>query len=147
MAATTPETSVRYSQVTAGDTGQLAAAEVLIIDNIGMLSSLYQYGQYAYIGGAFGKGLHNILEAATFSMPLFFGPNYRKFQEAIDLIAEGGAVSVNNTQELAAAFGRLYRDDSARQTASATSRSYVVRNIGATAKVMHIVNQLLPARR
>ncbi len=139
--------SVRFSQVTAGDTSQLATAEVLIIDNIGMLSSLYQYGQYAYIGGAFGKGLHNILEAATFSMPLFFGPNYRKFQEAIDLIAEGGAVSVNNTQELTMAFGRLYTDNSAWQKAAATSRGYVVRNIGATGKVMHIVNQLIPARR
>ncbi|OIN60153.1 3-deoxy-D-manno-octulosonic acid transferase [Arsenicibacter rosenii] len=141
------KTAVRYSQITAGNTQELASADVLIIDNIGMLSSLYQYGQYAYIGGAFGKGLHNILEAATFSMPLFFGPNYRKFQEAIDLIDEGGAVSVSNTQELAAAFGRLYTDEPARQKASATSRSYVVRNIGATDKVMHIVNQLLPARR
>ena len=60
-------------------------ADVIIIDNIGLLSSLYAYADIAYIGGGFGKGIHNILEAATFGMPIFIGPNNQKFQEAVDL--------------------------------------------------------------
>jgi len=65
-------------------------ADVLVIDSVGMLSSLYQYGTIAYIGGGFGKGIHNILEPATFGLPVFFGPNYQKFKEAVDLIELGG---------------------------------------------------------
>ena len=71
-----------------------ATAEILIIDNVGMLSSLYQYGEFAYIGGAFKQGLHNILEAATFGMPLFFGPEYDKYQEASRFSQEGAAFPV-----------------------------------------------------
>jgi 3-deoxy-D-manno-octulosonic-acid transferase len=140
--------SVRYSQVVGGQEPNpvLSEAQVLFIDNIGMLSSLYQYGEYAHIGGAFGKGLHNILEAATFGMPLFFGPNYRKFQEAIDLINEGGAFSVTDTVGLATAFNRLYVSQEDRNQAAMTSQQYVGRNIGATDKVMEVVKQILTAR-
>jgi len=71
--------------------------QVLIIDNIGMLSRLYRYGEFAFIGGAFGKGLHNILEAACYGIPIFFGDkNYEKFQEATDLINRGGAFEVHD---------------------------------------------------
>ncbi|MCC5612621.1 hypothetical protein LC612_39500, partial [Nostoc sp. CHAB 5834] len=131
--------SVRYSTVATAKTPIDASTRTLFIDNVGMLSSLYQYGEYAYVGGAFGKGLHNILEAATFGMPLFFGPNYTKFQEAIDLVSEGAAFPVGSTAEFTAVFGEQYAD---RAKAARISRNYVQRNIGATAKVMEVVRQL-----
>ena len=105
---------------------------VLIIDNIGMLGSLYAYGDYAYIGGAFGKGLHNTLEAAVFGLPLFFGPNYQKFQEAIDLVSLEVALPVNNTTELDAAFSRIFADTSLYQTKAAQAKNYVKKQAGAT---------------
>ena len=78
--------------------------QVLIIDNIGMLSSLYSYGKIAYIGGGFGVGIHNTLEAAAFGLPVIFGPKYDKFQEAKDLIALGAAKSISNLDELEKSF-------------------------------------------
>lgn len=132
--------SVRYSVIATSQTPIDSNAQVLFIDNIGMLSSLYQYGEFAYIGGAFGKGLHNTLEAATFGMPLFFGPNYAKFQEAVDLVREEAAFPVNNTAELMTVFAQQYAD---RTEAARISQDYVQRNIGATSKVMEVVNVLL----
>lgn len=81
--------------------------QVLIIDNIGMLSSLYAYAHLAYIGGGFGAGIHNTLEAAAFGIPVIFGPKYDKFQEARDLIALGAAKSISNLNELETAFSTL----------------------------------------
>jgi len=75
-------------------------SNVLIIDSIGILSSIYKYGNIAYIGGGFGAGIHNILEAVAFGLPVIFGPNYQKFKEAKDLIALGGAKRISNYQEL-----------------------------------------------
>ena len=132
--------SVRYSTAHEQD---ISGASFLFIDNVGMLSSLYQYGDFAYIGGAFKQGLHNILEAATFGMPLFFGPEYRKFQEAVDLVNEGAAFPVSSTTELNALFKKQY-DDS--EKATRVSREYVQRNIGATAKVMQVVERLKSER-
>lgn len=139
--------SVRYSEIapapipvpTAADRN----AQTLFIDNVGMLSSLYQYGEFAYVGGAFGKGLHNILEAATFGMPLFFGPNYGKFQEAVELMREGAAFPVGSTAEFTAAFATQYTD---RTEAARISRDYVQRNIGATGKVMEVIGEIFKRR-
>lgn len=139
--------SVRYSTLANGISKQPAESfNQLIIDNVGMLSSLYQYGEFAYIGGAFGKGLHNTLEAATFGVPLFFGSNYSRFQEAVDLVAEGAAFPINNTGELATAFQRLYEDPALRTQTGQISRDYVHRNIGATAAVMNVVKKLVQTR-
>ncbi len=135
--------SVRYSDVDPTDLSVLAAKRVLFIDNVGMLSSLYQYGEFAFIGGAFREGLHNILEAATFGMPIFFGPIYDKFQEAVDLVAEGGAFPVRTVDELQLAFARQYAD---RSKAAQITRLYVQRNIGATARVMDVATKLLSGR-
>ncbi len=132
-----PGPTVRFSE--AANHSSLQPFNQLIIDNIGMLSSLYQYGEFAYIGGAFGKGLHNILEAATFRMPLFFGPNYGKFQEAVDLTKAGAAFPVPDSAALETVFRRLYADSDALATASAISGDYVTRNTGATSKVMEVV--------
>jgi len=133
--------SVRFS--TLGTLPPAVDTRYLIIDNIGMLTSLYQYGTMAYIGGAFGKGLHNCLEAATFGLPLFFGPNHRKFQEAVDLVQQGGAFQVRSSAELTEAFTRLYTNAPERERAGAVCRNYVVNNVGATELVMQVAKQVL----
>ncbi len=136
--------SVRYSALINGLTNHPASAfSYLFIDNVGMLSSLYQYGEFAYIGGAFGKGLHNSLEAATFGLSLFFGPNYSRFQEAVDLVTEGAAFPVTTVQELDTAFRRLYINSVLLAQTARISREYVRRNIGATATVMQVVANLV----
>ncbi|MNK27923.1 3-deoxy-D-manno-octulosonic acid transferase [compost metagenome] len=101
--------------------------QVLIIDNIGMLSSLYQYGKIAYIGGGFGIGIHNTLEAAAFGLPVIFGPNYHKFQEAKDLINIRAAKSIRNTGELVSAFEYFNKNESGK-----IASSYVAEKKGAT---------------
>lgn len=106
--------------------------DVLIIDSIGLLSSLYQYSNIAYIGGGFGVGIHNILEAATFGMPIVFGPNFDKFKEAIDLTSEGGAFSITNYGELKRIFDRLTSDQILLKNASEISQNYVAKNVGST---------------
>ncbi|GAB4037345.1 3-deoxy-D-manno-octulosonic acid transferase [Spirosoma jeollabukense] len=132
--------SVRFSQT---NEPEIRNAEILFIDNVGMLSSLYQYGEFAYIGGAFKQGLHNILEAATFGMPLFFGPEYANYQEAVDLVKEGAAFPVSTVAELTLAFTKQYLD---RSEAAQISRDYVQRNIGATAQVMNVVELIMSER-
>ncbi len=121
----------------------LPEAKVLIIDNIGMLSSLYRYGDFAWIGGAFGKGLHNTLEAATHGMPVFFGPEYSKFQEAQDLVALEAAFPVYNTQQFASKFQEIYLDIDLHEEISARSSNYVHKQSGATARIMEYIKTLL----
>ncbi|MBC7923140.1 MAG: 3-deoxy-D-manno-octulosonic acid transferase [Ferruginibacter sp.] len=128
--------SVRYSQA---EEATVAGADVLIIDNVGMLASLYQYGEFAYVGGGFGKGLHNILEAATFGMPLFFGPNHQRFQEATDLIEAGAARPIQQTADFENAFVPLYTNDAERFRQAELTRRYVAERTGATAAVMRWV--------
>ena len=117
--------------------------QILIIDNIGMLSSLYQYADFAWIGGAYGKGLHNILEAATFGMPIFFGnKNYQKFQEATDLQEFIGAIAIIDTQQFAKMFEQFYDNKDLRQHISKMVENYVKRNTGGTEKVIEFVKNL-----
>jgi len=114
----------------------VSSTQVLIIDNVGMLSSLYQYGHYAFIGGGFGKGIHNILEAAVFGNPVFFGPVYQKFREAKDLVKAGGAFSVRSYQELNSAFNNLASNQDYWNSASVIAANYVSGKKGATEKIM-----------
>ncbi len=116
--------------------------QVLIIDNIGMLSSLYRYGNVAYIGGGFGKGIHNILEAATFGLPVVFGPKFEKFQEAIDLINAGGAFSVSNIEDINTLLTKLFSNNNYRIEAGKTSQSYVNENVGATGKILSKIENI-----
>jgi len=116
--------SIRFSQLKSPHT----PCSTLIIDNIGMLSSLYQYAKVAYIGGGFGAGIHNTLEAAAFGLPVIFGPKYDKFQEAKDLIAIGAAKSITNEVELSSAFEQF----KANEKASADAKGYVAGKKGAT---------------
>jgi len=121
--------SISFSKIQNADT---ESHDVLIIDSIGILSSLYQYGNVAYIGGGFGVGIHNILEAATFKLPVIFGPNYQKFQEAVDLVAQKGAFPVTDTNELNGALNKLLGDEEARKKASDVCKNYVEKNVGST---------------
>ncbi len=121
--------SIRFSQMEGLD---LSSYKVLLIDNIGMLSALYSYADYAFIGGAFGAGLHNILEAATFGIPILFGnKNYSKFQEAITLNAAGGAFVIKDFESLSRQYEALCNEDEYQKTSEITA-TYVNENIGAT---------------
>lgn len=111
---------------------------VLIIDNIGMLSSLYAYGQIAYVGGGFGVGIHNTLEAAAYGIPVIFGPNYQKFQEAKDLLANGGGFSIHDTDELITVFANLMIGSS-REHAGQIAGRYVREHAGATTIILRLL--------
>ncbi|MCQ2343743.1 MAG: 3-deoxy-D-manno-octulosonic acid transferase [Paludibacteraceae bacterium] len=117
---------ILYSEVK-DDT--LMDADVLVINTIGILSSIYQYGQVAYIGGGFGVGIHNTLEAAVWGMPVVFGPNYKKFKEACELIECGGAVSITDIESCGKALDGYIKDNG---KAANAAKEYVSTHIGAT---------------
>ena len=129
----TKDDTVRYSQ--------LKTSQILVIDNIGMLSALYQYANIAYIGGGFGVGIHNTLEAAAFGLPVIFGSNYQRFKEACDLITEGGGFSVANESELQDIAAKLMGDQDVLVNAGRKARDYVQQNIGATQKIVAHIKQ------
>ena len=114
-------------------------AHVLIIDNIGLLSSLYAYADIAYIGGGFGKGIHNILEAASFGMPIFIGPNNQKFQEAVDLKNIGVAIEIKSAQEMIAQCDLLLTRPNRWNELKKKSSQYVREKAGATKKIVRKV--------
>jgi 3-deoxy-D-manno-octulosonic-acid transferase len=109
-----------------------ASCNILIIDSIGQLSHLYQYATIAYIGGGFGVGIHNILEAATFGKPVIFGPKYEKFREAVELIEAGGAFSVHNPEQLSHRTIELLGNNELYQKSSSICSDYVNQKKGAT---------------
>ena len=113
---------------------------VLIIDTIGLLSQLYRYADIAYIGGGFGAGIHNILEAAAFGKPVIFGPNFRKFREAKELIEEGGAFPVKNEAELKQVTALLLSDPAAYTRAAGASSGYVRSRTGATEMILRSIS-------
>ncbi|MEX1239443.1 MAG: 3-deoxy-D-manno-octulosonic acid transferase, partial [Cyclobacteriaceae bacterium] len=118
---------------------------VLIIDNVGLLSRLYRYGEFAFIGGGFGKGLHNILEAACYGVPVLFGDkNYEKFQEATDLINRGGAFPVADYPDLKHKYEILNTPETFL-LACEVCRQYVEENTGATGKIMEYCRGVLKA--
>ena len=126
--------AVRYTR--AAECDNLSAAQVMIVDTVGILSSVYAYAGYAYIGGGFGVGIHNTLEAATFSLPLAFGPNYAKFKEAADLISLGAARSVNDYTQLEEWFTALHDDKNLRKLQGEKAGRYIQQNKGATDKIL-----------
>lgn len=109
---------------------------VLIIDNIGMLSSLYKYGTVAYIGGGFGKSIHNTLEAAVYGIPVVFGPMYEKFNEALGLIECKGGFGVHTPEELQKTLDDLLTDENHRAAAGRNAGNFVKENTGAT-EIIH----------
>lgn len=122
----------RYSRAEKSPAGR----DVMIIDNIGMLSSLYKYGEIAMIGGGFGKGIHNILEAATFHLPVLFGPNYKKFNEAVELVERGGAFPFHDIASLATHLQPIIKDEGTRKAKGNICGDYVSENLGATEKII-----------
>lgn len=126
--------ATRYSLLDSGSykSSQLLGAQVLVIDNIGMLSSLYQYGQIGYIGGGFGVGIHNTLEAAAFGLPVIFGPNYQRFKEARDLVSNQLGYSISNADDLQITFTQLTQGDKALQAISQQVKHFVQERTGAT---------------
>mgnify|MGYP002777227911 CR=1 FL=1 len=132
--------SIRYSQAK----DSLETYSVLIIDNIGMLSRLYRYGEYAFVGGSYGKGLHNILEAACVGIPIFFGnKNYEKFQEARELIMRGGAFAVADYAELKSTFEGMINRPENYLLACEVTKAYVNENLGATQKILSYCQRVL----
>jgi 3-deoxy-D-manno-octulosonic-acid transferase len=116
---------VRYSDA---NLENLKTTNCLVVDVIGILSSIYRYANVTYIGGGFGVGIHNTLEAAVYGVPVVFGPNYQKFREARELIAIGGAFSISNYILLETQINRLLKDTEAGKIAG----EYVKQNTGAT---------------
>jgi len=125
----------RYTSLTDSDLPQTI---VIIIDTIGILSSLYQYGKVAYIGGGFGKGIHNTLEAATFGLPVIFGPRYQKFQEAVELVATQAAYPVHDYASFDAILSNLLDDRHFLNTSGESARKLVLDNLGATEQILDL---------
>ena len=116
--------------------------QVLIINNIGMLSALYKYASVAFIGGGFNKsGIHNTLEAAVYGKPVFFGPNYQKFAEAVSLVEKGGAFSVKSSSEFNERLTILMQNENKLVEASELSHAFVKSKIGATAIIINYVTE------
>ncbi|HWZ02747.1 MAG TPA: glycosyltransferase N-terminal domain-containing protein [Mucilaginibacter sp.] len=127
--------TITYSELTTHHS-PLTAHQVLIIDNIGMLSALYQYGDIAYIGGGFGAGIHNTLEAAAFGLPVIFGPNYARFKEANDLVALRAGFSINSEEQLSAIADTLANDGAFYSAANKMILAYVEEHTGATKTIL-----------
>lgn len=125
---------IKYSQQPSEKS--LAESRILIIDTIGLLSSLYQYGDIAYIGGGFGAGIHNTLEPATFALPIIFGKKYKKFHEALTLLKRGGAFSVENYPQFEKILTTLLENTDKRTKAGEISREFININKGATKLVI-----------
>lgn len=124
---------VRYTQTTPEEA---AEADVLIIDCFGLLSSMYNYGDVAYIGGGFGVGIHNTLEAAVWNMPVIFGPNNKKFQEAQGLLKSGGGFEINNYEDFSGLMSSLMNDETFLKQAGDKAGAFVAHLAGATDKVL-----------
>ncbi|HPS03868.1 MAG TPA: glycosyltransferase N-terminal domain-containing protein [Tenuifilaceae bacterium] len=118
-------------------------ARLLVLDTIGFLSSTYRYGCLAYIGGGFGAGIHNTLEAAVFGIPVVFGPNYLKFQEAMDLIALGAGFSIKSQAELNDLLDRLLNDPTLLSQAGESAGAYVKSGVGSSEKILSIISNRL----
>ncbi|RYE29912.1 MAG: 3-deoxy-D-manno-octulosonic acid transferase [Sphingobacteriaceae bacterium] len=125
------EKTICYSEIKADET-VLRQKQVLVIDNIGLLSKLYQYGNIAYIGGGFGTGIHNTLEAAAFGLPVIFGPIYQKFKEAHDLISLNAGFSIVNEASLESIVSKLIHDKKFYADAATQAKNYTRQNTGAT---------------
>lgn len=124
---------VRYTQA---NMDEVKAADCLLIDCFGLLSSIYKYGEVAYVGGGFGVGVHNLLEAAVYGMPVFFGPNNRKFQEAAKLKECGGGIEISSYEDFEARMNTFDADKDTLAQAGKAAGEYVGGNSGATQKLL-----------
>jgi 3-deoxy-D-manno-octulosonic-acid transferase len=127
--------ALRYSRANGLSEAELKSFSWLIVDNIGKLNTLYRYGAVAYIGGGFGAGIHNTLEPAAWGLPILFGPRYKKFEEAIQMIQRGAAFTIQEPEELAACLQYLFNAP-AREQSSKQVRDYLQQSKGATGKIL-----------
>lgn len=126
------------------DTKNLADYQVFIIDTIGILTKIYSYADVAYIGGGFETGLHNILEPATFGVPIAFGGyKYKKFKEATDLIALGGCTPIKNEHEFSIYLKDVFLSKNLRHQKGEINKNYVQKNVGATQLILNYINNYL----
>lgn len=130
--------SIRLSEA---NSDNITGKDCLIIDSFGLLSSIYRYGDIAYIGGGFGAGIHNTPEAAVYGMPVIFGPKYQKFKEAKDLIAVGGGFTINDDKSFYTLMENLLSDHNTLSTAGKAAGNFIKNNTGATE---HILKELKP---
>lgn len=131
--------SVLFSQFKNGNFN-FSDYNVLIIDNVGMLSKLYKYATISFVGGAFGNdGVHNVLEAAVYGKPVVFGPEYDKYREAVELIENNGGISINNTLELEEIFEKLLSDNNFYREIANNAAKFVTSKSGATKKIVAYV--------
>lgn len=131
--------TLRYTQCTPR-TGY-GSRQVLILDTVGILASVYSYATWSYIGGGFGVGIHNTLEAATFGLPVAFGPNYGKFKEARDLVTLGAAHPITNYEQLRDWFTPLRDNEVFLQKTSRIAKDYTTRHQGATSIIIKTIFQ------
>ena len=127
---------VRYTEATEEN---VSKADCLIIDCYGLLSSIYRYGDISYIGGGFGVGIHNVLEAAVYGIPVIFGPNNKKFREAQHLLEKKGGFEINDYEEFKSLMDRFQTDNSYLQQAGNAAGDYVKNNSGALEKIMKAI--------
>lgn len=136
--------SIRYSEcinaLTQSHNNTFTHSKVLIIDNIGLLSKLYRYATVAYIGGGFGVGIHNILEAVAYGKPVVFGPNHHKFQEAHDIIDLGGGMTVDEKPDVSL-LRKWFTDVEAYHAASDACLQLMHRNLGSTNIILKAVDE------
>ncbi len=129
--------SLRYSAVTADNADQ---ADCLIIDCFGLLSSIYRYGEIAYVGGGFGAGIHNVPEAAVYGVPVLIGPNNKDFREAQDLLRAGGCFEVTGKNSFDETVDRLLTDEAFRRQCGSVGKNYIEQNAGAADAVFRAVD-------
>ncbi|MEN9346556.1 MAG: hypothetical protein RLZZ77_67 [Bacteroidota bacterium] len=138
-----PKRAMLYSQLQAGE---VLNGDILIVDNVGMLSRIYQYSSLTIIGGGFGKGIHNTLEAAVYGQPLVFGPNYQKFDEAIGLVRVGAAFSAQSFEEFKLIVQKLLNGEEVRQEASKAAKDFVRSGQGAKNHILNFLKTRLKHR-
>jgi 3-deoxy-D-manno-octulosonic-acid transferase len=129
---------VKYARFSE-ERGDFHDVRVMIIDNIGLLSSAYRYADIAAVGGGFGKGIHNVLEPACWGLPVLFGPNHLKFREAVDLLGAGGAFTYSDYNSFREILDKLLSDDEMHARASKVSARYIEDNKGATGKIGAVI--------
>ena len=122
------------------DDKNIAEYDVLIIDTIGLLTKIYSYADIAYVGGAFNTGLHNTLEPAVFGIPVVIGPDFQKFQEAVDLVHQKGILSVSNKELYTATINKLIASENYRLTTGEINSDYIYQQAGATMKILNYLN-------
>ena len=130
--------SMRYTRAL-GTNADLSRVDCLIIDCYGLLSSIYRYGEISYVGGGFGVGIHNVLEAAVYGIPVLFGPNNQRFREARQLLAEGGAFEIHDATGFTATMDRLFTDEAFLAQSGECAGRYVKDNAGAADAVLEAI--------